>query len=236
MTRLVRPRLTDRNGRARAKDSTAPRFTAMTNDAVTVARRLLGQRLVRVLPGGKRLAGIVVEVEAYLGPEDRGAHTFGGRRTPRNESMYLPGGHAYVYFTYGMHFCLNVVCGRRDHGMAVLLRALEPVEGLEEMFRRRPKARSASDLCSGPGKLTQALGIDRRLDGANLITSPTLFIERLRRALLPDDAVLITPRIGLNPDPRFAGDWAHRPLRFVLAGHRFASRPVGANRQFSRRP
>ena len=206
----------------------------MGDDAVTIAERLLGQRLVRVLPGGRRLAGIIVEVEAYLGPEDRGAHTFGGRRTPRNESMYLPGGHAYVYFTYGMHFCLNVVCGRRDHGTAVLLRALEPVEGLEEMFRRRPKAKSPCDLCSGPGKLTKALGIDRGLDGENLITSPTLFIEQLRRRRLRAEAMLITPRIGLNADPRLAGDWAHRPLRFVLAGHPAASRPAGANRQFSK--
>jgi DNA-3-methyladenine glycosylase len=235
MTRGARSRLPEPNERARATADTAPRFTAMRDDAITVTRRLLGQRLVRVLPNGQRLAGIIVEVEAYLGPEDRGAHTFGGRRTPRNESMYLPGGHAYVYFTYGMHFCLNVVCGRRDHGTAVLLRALEPVEGLQEMFRRRPKARKESDLCSGPGKLTQALAIDRRLDGENLITSPTLFIEQLRRRRLPAQAVLITPRIGLNPDPRFAGDWAHRPLRFVLAGHPSASKPVRVNRQFSRR-
>ena len=141
--------------------------------------------------------------------------------------MYLPGGHAYVYFTYGMHFCLNVVCGRRDHGTAVLLRALQPMEGVEEMFRRRPKARNVMDLCSGPGKLTQALWIDRKLDGEDLLTSPTLFIERLRRRPFRDDAVVITPRIGLNPDPRLAGDWAHRPLRFVLAGHPFASRLDG---------
>jgi DNA-3-methyladenine glycosylase len=103
------------------------RFTAMDGDPITVARRLLGQRLVRVTDG-IRLAGTIVEVEAYLGAEDRAAHTFGGRRTARNESMYLPGGHAYIYFTYGAHFCLNVVCGQRDEGVAVLIRALEPTE------------------------------------------------------------------------------------------------------------
>ena len=85
------------------------------DDAVTVAKRLLGQRLVRILRG-QRLAGTIVEVEAYLGTEDRAAHTYGDRRTPRNRSMYLAGGHAYVYFTYGMHFCMNVVCGREDEG------------------------------------------------------------------------------------------------------------------------
>ena len=212
---------------------TAPRFTAMSDDAVTVARRLLGQRLVRVLPDGARLAGIIVEVEAYLGPEDRGAHTFGGRRTPRNESMYLPGGHAYVYFTYGMHHCLNVVCGKRDHGTAVLIRALEPVEGLARMRRRRRGAKCAADLCSGPGKLTQALAIDRRLDGEDLLTSRRLFIERLRRRVMPASSIVTTSRIGLNSHPRLAGAWAHEPLRFVIAGHSCASGPASRNRQLS---
>src|SRR5882672_5499226 len=103
------------------------RFTSMEFDPITLARRLLGQQLVRVLKG-QRLAGIIVETEAYLGAQDRAAHTWNGRRTPRNESMYLPGGHAYVYFTYGNHYCLNVVCGRKDEGVAVLIRALQPME------------------------------------------------------------------------------------------------------------
>src|SRR5687768_9861033 len=151
------------------------RFMAMSADPITVARRLLGQRLVRVVDGS-RLAGTIVEAEAYLGAEDRAAHTFGGRRTARNESMYLPGGHAYVYFTYGAHYCLNVVCGQRDEGVAVLIRALEPTEGLDLMFAKRPKAKRASDLCSGPGKLTQAMEIDRQLDGVDLRTSDALFV------------------------------------------------------------
>jgi DNA-3-methyladenine glycosylase len=201
-----------------------PRFTAMQDDAITVARRLLGQRLVRVHEDGTRLAGTIVEVEAYLGREDRGAHTFGGRRTARNESMYLPGGHAYVYFTYGMHFCLNVVCGRKDHGTAVLLRAIQPTEGVERMFRHRQAARRDRDLCSGPGKLTAALAIDRRLDGINLLTSPLLFVESLRNRTLPDRLVGVGPRIGLNPSPRASGEWATRPLRFFIIGNPFVSR------------
>ncbi|MCZ6734515.1 MAG: DNA-3-methyladenine glycosylase, partial [Planctomycetota bacterium] len=131
-----------------------PRFTAYSPDPVTVARRLLGQRLVRIIDG-HRLAGTIVEVEAYLGARDQAAHTYRGRRTARNESMYLAGGHAYVYLTYGMHHCLNVVCGQSGNGVAVLLRALEPTQGIDQMFANRRIANHERDLCSGPAKLTQ---------------------------------------------------------------------------------
>ncbi|MHC4946934.1 MAG: DNA-3-methyladenine glycosylase [Planctomycetota bacterium] len=195
----------------------ARRFAAFRDDPVTVARALLGQTLVRVL-AGQRLAGRIVEVEAYLGAVDRAAHTWGGRRTPRNESMYLPGGHAYVYFTYGMHHCLNVVCGARDEGVAVLLRALEPAEGTEAMFARRRAARRETDLCSGPARLTQALAIDRALDGIDLRTSGELFIERRSRPA--GRRVVASPRVGVD----YAGAWARRHLRFHLAGNPHCSR------------
>jgi len=191
------------------------RFAAFSDDPVTVARNLLGQRLVRV-EGGKRLAGIIVEVEAYLGAVDRAAHTYGGRRTPRNESMYLRGGHVYVYFTYGMHHCMNVVCGEREEGVAVLLRAIEPTEGLDLMFVRRAAAKRPRDLCSGPAKLTRAFGIDRSQDGLDLRVSRELFIERRRgRATITS-----TPRIGVD----YAGPWAKRRLRFLISGNVHLSR------------
>ena len=198
------------------------RFSAFAGDTVTVARRLLGQRLVRVLPTPRptRLAGIIVEVEAYLGPEDRAAHTYGGRRTARNESMYLPAGHAYIYFTYGLHHCLNVVCGPVDVGTAVLVRALEPTEGLEAMFAHRRRARRAEDLCSGPAKLTEALAIDRSLDGVDLRSSPALFVERVHRRMLPGRRIVASPRIGVD----YAGPWAAEPLRFSVRGNRHLSR------------
>lgn len=204
-------------------------FDRFEDDPVTVARRLLGQRIVRTLDG-ERLAGTIVEVEAYLGAMDRAAHTFGNRRTARNEAMYLPGGHAYVYFTYGMHFCLNVVCGAVDEGVAVLIRAIEPTEGIETMRARRA-ARGGRGrrrdwpvgaLCSGPAKLTQALGIDRDLDGTPLDGTGPLAIERRRQRRLPDRCILTTPRIGVS----YAGAWADRPLRFCVAGSPFLSRPV----------
>ena len=184
------------------------------------ARLLLGQRLVRVVEG-RRIAGLIVEVEAYLGPADRAAHTFGGRRSARNASMWLGGGHAYVYFTYGMHHCVNIVCGAPGSGAAVLVRALEPSEGLAAMFARRPPAKRESELCSGPGRLAQALAIDRRLDGADLRSAPDLFIEALRARPLPAARVAVGPRIGVA----YAGAWAARRLRFYVRGNPHVSRP-----------
>ena len=197
----------------------AERLVRFGRDAVSTARRLLGQRLVRALDG-RRLAGTIVEVEAYLGPEDRACHTYAGRRTLRNESMYLPGGHAYVYFTYGMHHCFNVVCGGAGEGVAVLIRALEPTEGIEAMFAHRPRARRSTDLCSGPAKLCQALAIDRSLDGIDLRRDPSLWIECVQTRALPQRRVMATPRIGVDS----AGEWSRRPLRFVIRDNPHASR------------
>jgi DNA-3-methyladenine glycosylase len=188
-------------------------------DPIALARNLLGQRLVRVL-NGQRLAGLIVETEAYLGIPDRAAHTYNGRRTPRNASMWCDGGTAYVYFTYGMHFCLNVVAGQVDNPVAVLIRALEPIEGLADMRLRRAKARRDHDLCSGPAKLCQALAIDRALDGMDLTASNVLFIERARRKPLTPGEITRGPRIGVA----YAGPWAAKPLRFCLRGNEHVSK------------
>ncbi|MEE9130556.1 MAG: DNA-3-methyladenine glycosylase [Phycisphaerales bacterium] len=196
-----------------------PRFTAFSADPITVARRLLGQRLVRVI-NGQRLAGTIVEVEAYLGADDAAAHTYRGRRTARNAAMYLPGGHAYIYFTYGMHHCLNIVCGKADEGVAVLLRAIQPTEGFKRMYRNRPSAKRESDLCSGPAKLTQALAIDRSLNEIDMRASGSLFMERLRSRALPPSRILCTRRVGVG----YAQEWADRPLRFLIKDTLWASR------------
>ncbi len=190
------------------------RFTSYDSDPVTVARRLLGQRLVRVIDG-RRLGGTIVEVEAYLGLKDKAAHTFRGRRTTSNASMYLGGGHAYIYFTYGMHHCLNVVTGKVNDGTAVLLRAIEPLEGVKWMFARRAAATRDTQLCSGPAKLTQALALCRLEDGLDLERSPHLFIERIRSRQVPANRVVSTPRIGVA----YGGSWAHRRLRFHIKGN-----------------
>ena len=133
-------------------------------DALDVAPDLLN-KVVRL---GRR-AGRIVEVEAYRGPDDPGSHGFRGP-TPRTEVMFGPPGHLYVYFSYGMHWCANIVCAPAGTCNAVLLRALAPTAGLDEMYGRRPAARRDRDLCSGPAKLCQAMGIDGDLDGLDLLS------------------------------------------------------------------
>jgi len=187
--------------------------------AETVARDLLGRYLVREVDG-ERLALRLVETEAYLGAPDRASHAWGGRRTPRNESLYLEGGHAYVYFIYGMHYCLNAVTGDAGIGSAVLLRAGEPVEGEERMRENRGWTREPrpGDLAGGPGKICQALAIGRELDGV-LLTRPPLCITGGEP--VAEEDLVASPRIGVD----YAGDAASWPLRFSVRGHRHVSKP-----------
>lgn len=182
---------------------------------------LLGCTLVRVLADGVRLSGVIVETEAYVGVRDRACHSFGGRRTPRNEVMYARAGAFYVYFTYGMHFCCNVVCGEADEPVAVLLRALEPTEGLEAMRARRTGARRDRDLCSGPAKLCQAMAIDREQNGVDLVTSADLWIECPMAAVVGTGSIVRGPRIGIGS----GNVWTRRLLRFGLRGHPCLSVP-----------
>ena len=199
-----------------------PPRTFYRHGAEAVARRLLGQRLVSTA-GGQRTSGIIVETEAYLGVDDKAAHTYGGRCTDRNRTMWGDAGFAYVYFVYGMHHCVNVVSGQAGDPVAVLMRALEPDEGIETMFQRRSRARRPTDLCSGPGKLCQALGIARDHDGADLVDGSLLFIERLRQRALPSTRVDVGPRIGVA----YAQEWQAAALRFWVRGNPNVSRRSG---------
>lgn len=192
--------------------------------AELVARELLGCHLVRQI-GGQRLVLRLVETEAYLGAPDRASHAWGGRRTARNASLYLPGGHAYVYFIYGMHFCLNAVTGGAGEGSAVLLRAGEPVAGVERMVEQRGLAASRpGEVAGGPGRLCQALAIDRALDGARLDRGELVITAG--EPVAPGD-VVAGPRIGVA----YAGDAAAWPLRFAVQGNRHVSRPRPETRQ-----
>jgi len=164
--------------------------------ALEVARDLLGRTLCRELADGTVLRGRLVEVEAYDGPADRASHAFRGL-TKRNRWMFEAGGLAYVYLVYGMHHCLNVVIGEAGHPAAILLRAAEP-----------PGTSSAS----GPGRLTRAFQVDRAQDGSSFLSGP-LWIEAGEP--VPDRAVRRTPRIGVD----YAGPWASRRYRFIIAGH-----------------
>jgi DNA-3-methyladenine glycosylase len=185
-------------------------------ETVHVARELLGCVLWRRLEG-ELLAGRIVETEAYLGANDPASHARRGLRSPRNESMYLHGGHAYVYFTYGMYHCVNVVTQEQDTAEAVLLRAVQPLVGIESMKTRRVKAKREFDLTSGPGKLCMALAIDRSLDGEPL-DGKALFITPRDLEVAHDD-IAITSRIGVEG----AVGAAHWPLRFYLRGNRYVS-------------
>lgn len=190
--------------------------------AAEVAPQLLGRYLVRRIAGGRRVVRIV-ETEAYLGAPDRASHARGGHRSERVESLYLPGGYAYVYFIYGMHHCLNAVTGSRDLGSAVLIRAGEPVEGTDAMAADRGLAGRPrpGDLAGGPGKLCQALAVDRALDGTPLYRGPLTVTEG--DPVDPEDpeAVATGPRIGVA----YAGEAAAWPLRFALRGNPHVSRP-----------
>lgn len=181
-----------------------------------VARNLLGKLLIRQL-GGQSLIGRIVETEAYLGEDDPAAHSFAGL-TNRNSVLFGPPGHAYVYFIYGMYYCLNVSCEPEGQAGGVLFRALEPVVGLAKMAKLRglPDGASPRLLTSGPGRLCQALGIVR--DGINGIdlTSPKSPLRIYDDGYVPE-SVTVTPRIGIRKASAM-------PLRFLISGNGFVSK------------
>ena len=198
-------------------------------DPRLVAPDLLGKVLVRTGPAGvPDRAGRIVEVEAYCGGEDPGSHAYRGM-TDRNRVMFGPPGGLYVYFTYGMHWCANAVCGEVGDGLAVLLRALAPIDGLEAMRAARPRARRERDLCSGPAKLCQALGLDRAFDGADLVTGGE-GVTIVDDGTAPAAAdVVVDRRIGLTRG-------AEHEWRWLVAGDPNVSVAAGRSRPPRRAP
>jgi DNA-3-methyladenine glycosylase len=178
-----------------------------------VARAAIGKILVHDTKAG-RVAGRIVETEAYRGPEDRAAHSYGGRRTARTEVMWGPPGYAYVFFVYGMHWHVNLVTTRAESPHAVLIRAVEPLEGVELMAKARGLAPDDRNLTNGPGKVCCAFSIDRSAYGADLCRGP-LFLADGPRAKIGR-----SPRIGVD----YAGAWASRPWRFFELENRYVSR------------
>jgi len=193
-----------------------PREFYTRTNVLAVARDLLGKLLVVPTPGGRRVSGRIVEVEAYRGPQDRAAHSFGGRRTKRTETMYGIGGTAYVFFVYGMYYQFNVVTNNAEAPHAVLIRAVEPVEGIE-LMRKRRHGQPDHNLTNGPGKLCIALGIDRALDAADLL-GEKVWLEpgdKVARSLIATG-----PRIGID----YAEEWKHKPWRFWIKNNAFVSK------------
>ena len=186
-------------------------------DTLRIARELLGKLLVVPAPDGSRVTGMIVETEAYLGVIDKAAHSYGGRRTQRNEITYAEGGHVYVFFVYGMYFQLNLVTGVVDDPHVVLIRAVEPVEGVEIMRDRRGEMKD-KNLTSGPGKLCIALGITRELNGEDLTESGRIWVEEFKSFTKKE--VAVGPRVGIDYAEEFAG----LPWRFWVDGNAFASK------------
>ncbi|MEE8193794.1 MAG: DNA-3-methyladenine glycosylase [Gemmatimonadales bacterium] len=190
-----------------------PSVRFYARDTESVARALLGC-ILESRVGGRRTAGRVVEVEAYVGPHDPAAHGYLERRTRRNDALFGPPGTAYVYRSYGVHWCFNAVTERDGFPSAVLVRALEPLAGFAVMAERRGTDRERI-LCAGPGRLCQALGIGGEHDGRGLARGP---VRVLRPRSRPRLEIAVGPRIGVSS----AADW---PLRFCVAGSRWLSRP-----------
>jgi DNA-3-methyladenine glycosylase len=198
-----------------------PRTTALLEGATVVprtffrrdSREVAPELLGKVLVAGER-AGRIVEVEAYAGGEDPASHAFRGP-TPRTRTMFGPPGHLYVYFTYGMHWCANAVCGEDGEGTAVLLRALAPLRGLEAMREARPAARRDVDLCRGPARLCQALGITGADDGSDLVVGDRGLLVADDGAPPPEAAA--TPRIGISRA-------VEHPWRWIVPGDPHLSR------------
>ncbi len=183
-------------------------------DTIKVARQLLGKYLVRKHPDGTTV-GKIVETEAYVGPHDLACHASKGR-TARTEVMFGAPGHAYVYFIYGVYWCLNIVTEEVGHASAVLIRALEPIEGIELMEKRRGTEK-IHNLASGPGKLCLAMAIDKGLNAADMARGKVLYVEDRGE---PPLKIRATPRIGVD----YAGTWKDKPWRFLIRGSEFVSK------------
>jgi DNA-3-methyladenine glycosylase len=187
-------------------------------DALVVAQKLIGKLLVRRLQGTEVICKIV-ETEAYIGPEDKGCHAYQNKRTKRTEAMFTSGGHAYIYVIYGMYYCFNVVASVKDKPEAVLIRAVEPIAGIDIIRENRAiKSMKIAALTNGPGKLCQALNIDKKLNGYNLISEDELYLTGDNTD--QDYQLVATKRINID----YAEDYKDKPWRFYHQGNPFVSK------------
>ncbi len=194
-----------------------PRSFYLRDDVVEISRELLGKFLMTKF-NGVVTGGMIVETEAYNGIEDRASHAYNGRRTNRTEVMYARGGTAYVYLCYGIHHLFNIVTNKKDIPQAVLIRAIEPVEGVEMMLKRRKKKELKRDLCAGPGSMSQALGITTRYTGLDLLGN-MIWVED-RGISLGSGLIASSKRIGVE----YAGEHAERLWRFTEKGNPWVSK------------
>lgn len=190
-------------------------------DVVQIARDLLGKKLVTRDKEGNVTAGMITETEAYKAPEDKASHAHNFKRTPRTETMYLPGGHSYVYLIYGIHHLFNVVTGPEDLPHAVLIRAVEPVSGENLMLMRRNHKMITPKLTAGPGRLSQALSLDKEMNANSLKEipkeNPSVWIEHFKDFSFDD--IVAAPRVGID----YAEEYVDKPWRFFLKDCDFVS-------------
>ncbi|MDP4175135.1 MAG: DNA-3-methyladenine glycosylase [Bacteroidota bacterium] len=188
-----------------------------TRELLTVAKELLGKKFVRLSNNNLMLSGKIVEVEAYDGSVDQAAHTFKGK-TPRNEVMFGQGGYLYVYFTYGMYYCCNIVTGNENEGKAVLIRAIEPLEGIVQMAVNRFQKDFINDkelrnLANGPGKLCMAFGITKEYNGTDLLGERIFLLDQKK---IPEENIISTTRIGITKSVEL-------PWRFYIKNNPYVS-------------
>jgi DNA-3-methyladenine glycosylase len=187
------------------------------SDVLEIARNLLGKILVTQIDN-KYTSGRIVETEAYAGVGDRASHAYGGRRTNRTEIMYARAGHAYIYLCYGIHHLFNVVTGAEDTPHAILIRALEPMDGIEWMLKRTGKKKPDSSLTRGPGNVSKAMGLLTRHSGLSLLNGPVFIGED--SLTMKEKVIISTPRIGVA----YAMEDAKLPYRFYIVGNPYVSK------------
>jgi len=187
-------------------------------DVVALSRDLLGKYLFTYIDG-QTTGGIIVETEAYNGGVDKASHAYGNRLTPRTKTMFMQGGVAYVYLCYGIHEMFNIVASSEGHPLAILIRAVEPTDGLDIMLKRRHMLALKPNITSGPGSVAKALGISRAINAFSL-EGDTIWLED-RGLTFPDEAVAAVPRVGVG----YAGDDALLPYRFYAKGNPYVSKP-----------
>lgn len=184
-------------------------------DVIKISQDLLGKLIVTEF-NGKRSSGIIVETEAYKGPEDKASHAYNNRRTKRTETMFAQGGVVYMYLCYGIHHLLNIVTGPKDTPHAVLIRAIEPIDGIELMLKRRKLDTLKRNLTAGPGLVSQALGLTTKHDGLPLSASPIWLEDHLR---VPKKDIIASPRVGVG----YAKEHANLPWRFRIKDNPWTS-------------
>lgn len=194
-----------------------PRKFYTRPDTLQIAQELLGKLIVIPTEKGEKISAMIVETEAYLGAIDKAAHSYGNRRTKRTETMFAIGGTVYIFFIYGMYYQFNVVVGEKDSPHAILIRAVEPIEGIELMRERRGRAMKDQNLTSGPGKLCIALGIDKSFNNADLLDEK-VWLENFKT--FPAAEISSGKRIGID----YAEEYADKPWRFWVKNNPFVSK------------